>query len=207
MKTYISLFLVFFFLTIQAQEVIVPLEEQFSYENNTDTPVYFKDVNNTLNKFTGNWIFDDGTHYLKISITKKTHIAKGWPPHYNDPNFEDYLSITIIYKLNGIEIYNTTPIPPTDGLINGNIINSSNEIELHYYEPTQSCERLKTAKLKLEFVSDGILVQNGSLPSGTLNWTRINQLSYKSPLKECPNGSLIDSSEFSIPANLTLERE
>ncbi len=207
MKTYISIFLIFSFLTIKAQEIIVPLEDELTYEDNTETPIYFKDVNNTLNKFTGNWVFDDGTHYLKIFIVKNSHEALGWPPHYNDPNFNDNLSITLIYKLNGVEIYNTESASSQDAHITGSIINNSNEIEFYYREPTTSCERHKKADLSLEFISDGTLGQNGSLPSGTLEWKRVNGLSRVSPLKECPDGNTIDTSEFVIPAELTLERE
>ncbi|MDH7913091.1 DUF6705 family protein [Winogradskyella sp. SYSU M77433] len=207
MRTYLSVFLIFSFFTIKAQETIVPLEEELTYEGESGTPIYFKDVNNILDKYTGNWVFDDGTYYLKISITKKMHKAKGWSPHYNDPNFEDYLSVVIIYKVNGVEIYNTSTTPPVDSLIYGNIINSSNEIELFYNEPTDSCQRQKNADLLLEFIPDGMIGSNGSLPSGTLKWTRKNRLSYISPHKECPDGSLVDSSEFKIPADLILERE
>ena len=207
MKSLISIFLTFSFFTLQAQETIVSIENQYTYdEENTSEPIYFKDVNNKLNKFTGNWIFDDGTHYLKLIITKEIHQSKGYL-RYNDPNFEDFLLVKLIYKLNDVEIYNTTSVLSRYSLIYGNLIENNSKIELIYREPTNSCERHKKADLTLEFISDGILGQNGSLPSGTLNWKRVNSLSRVSPFKECPDGTIIDTSEFAIPAELTLERE
>ena len=211
MKTYISLFLISTFFTLQAQEIIVPLEDQLTYnESNAISAIYYKDTNNYLNKFTGDWVFNDGTHYLKISATKKIHISKGFSG-FNDPNFEDELVITMIYKLNGVEIYNTYPNANTiftrNPKINGNIIVNSNIIKLHYYEPTSSCRRQKSASLTLEFIPSGIITQTGSLPSGTLKWTRESRLSYTSPQEECPDGSLIDSSNFKIPNELILVRQ
>lgn len=207
MKTYITTFLLFISLATHAQETIINLENQFNY--NTDMePIYFKDVNNTLNKFVGNWIFDDGSQYLKIIITKKYHVALALP-FYDDPNFKDHLAMTIIYKINGVEIYNTTTLPPPDQfIITGNLIINNNKVQLFYDEPTSSCYRQKSADLNLEFISDGTLTETGSLPSGTLQWNRVNTLNEGlTPLHTCPDGTLVDSSEYLIPANLTLERE
>ncbi|MEZ4838343.1 DUF6705 family protein [Flavobacterium sp.] len=206
MKTSITILLIFTFITFRAQEIIVPLENQFTYnELNTSSPIYYKDVNNTLTKFLGNWIYNDGINYLKISITKKLHQQKGFPG-FNDRNFEDYLSITMIYKINNTEIYNTTPVPPTDGLIYGNIIKSSNKVELNYNEPTSSCRRQKDADLILEFIPDGGLSFLDN-PTGTLKWKRKNRLNQIAPQTTCPDGTLVDSSSFIIPNELILDRE
>ncbi|WP_298903838.1 DUF6705 family protein [uncultured Psychroserpens sp.] len=185
-----------------SQETIVPLENLLGYESEQNEVVYFKDVNNLLNKYTGNWIYDDGTHYLKITVTKKEHLPQDFFGKLLNPNYEDNLSIKMIYKLNGVEQYNTTSFGATTALINGNVIESTNKISLEYYEPTSSCRRQKHANLTLEFNPSNTLGGNG-----TLGWTRTSRISYVSPNTECPDGTLVDSSDFIIPANLVLSRE
>lgn len=209
MKTYLTLLLAFFIASLSAQEIIVPLENQLSHNSTGNTPVYFKDVNNLLNKYVGTWIFNDGIHDLKIKITKNLHQDMSFGGKILNPNFEDDLSVTMIYKLNGVEIYNTTPVPPPSALINGNIIKSVNEVSLTYYEPTTSCWRYKRADLVLKFIpsaSSGIGTPP-LLPAGTLGWKRKSVLSSAHPDSKCFDGALVDATDFKIPANLILERE
>ena len=46
-------------------QVEVPVEEQFDTE---EVNPYLKDINGVMNKFEGEWLFNDATHYLKIKL-------------------------------------------------------------------------------------------------------------------------------------------
>lgn len=61
---------------------------------------YYKDTNNLLNNFEGSWIWDDGTHYLKLVLQKKEMVDAG---NY----IEDLLVGEFQYKENGVELMNT----------------------------------------------------------------------------------------------------
>jgi len=204
MKSILILIVLAISLNIEAQETVIPLKDKWKMENPLDN-VYYKDTGNTLDKFTGNWIFDDGYNYLKITITKVEHQLIGGGL-FTLTNYKDLLKLHFIFKQNGIEKYNTySNIAPP---VYGSIINSTKEVNLFYDEPTSSCYRQKSADLKLKFISDGTLTETGNLPSGTLQWSRLNTLNEGlTPLHTCPDGTLVDSSEYLIPANLTLERE
>jgi hypothetical protein len=175
------------------QEIIVPLEEQNSNIYSSDQVIYFKDVNNTLNKYVGTWKYEDNSHFLEVLITKKVHVSKGIPDLYNDPNFEDHISIKMLYKYNGVTKYTYQ-----NTLMWGNRIKSTNSLGLIYDEPSlTSCFRKKSADLLLQYISNGLQTQ--------LIWTRINRL--PKGLWKCPDGTEIDNTDFLIPANLTLTKQ
>ena len=204
MKSILSLIVLAISLNMNAQETIIPLNDRWKMDNPLNN-VYYKDTNNVFDKFTGNWIFDDGNNYLKITITKIEHELIGGG-QFTLTKYEDLLKIHFIFKQNGIEKYNT--YSSINHPVLGSTISSSIEIELFYDEPTLSCRRQKDANLKLKFISDGTLTETGSLPNGTLQWSRLNTFHEGlTPLHTCPDGTLVDSSEYLIPANLTLERE
>ncbi|MGH1384319.1 DUF6705 family protein [Kordia sp.] len=174
-------------------EVIVPLEEQYSNIYTDDQVIYFKDVNNTLDKYVGTWKYEDANHFLQIQVTKKEHVSKGVPGLYNNPHFEDYISIDMLYKYNGVTKYTYQ-----NTLMRGNAIESANSVELIYNEPSlTSCYRKKQADLLLQYVSSGFNTQ--------LIWTRTRRL--PNGLWKCPDGTEIDNSDFLIPANLTLTKQ
>lgn len=177
-------------------EQIVALEDQYS--NTTiiqpGVPIYYKDVNNLLDKYVGTWIYNDGINYLEITITKLEHETQGWPGKINDPDFEDLVVLRMIFKINGLVKYNTMSQGPT---ITGNFIKSNNIIELFYYEPSlTNCPKTRNADLVLEYLSGN---------PAKLKWERKNTSSGYSPL-DCPNGPNNDS-PFLIPENLTLTKQ
>jgi hypothetical protein len=61
---------------------------------------YYQDTQYKLNQFEGTWLYDDGTHYIKLVLVKKIQVPVG---NY----FEDILIGEFQYKLNGTEIINT----------------------------------------------------------------------------------------------------
>ena len=68
-KIFILLF-VFCFTIVKAQQNtwnIIPLEDQYKIENIGLQNVYYKDVNNHLDKFLGTWVYYQGNENFKIT--------------------------------------------------------------------------------------------------------------------------------------------
>lgn len=170
---------------------------------NTDLEIiYHKDVNQYFNKFLGEWLFNDGTTYFKVTFIKKEHVS-GIPNHFRDQLVCEYL-----LKINGTTIYNTygTNSNLEDSMANqivGSAIHhfSPKKIDLFYSEPplNGSCERLAYGRLLLEYTVP-------SLNNPELIWTRTNNLLY-GDTTECADGTQMDTSEFLIPANMTLIKQ
>lgn len=176
---------------ISAQETIIPLENQHTTAPPPNQIVYYKDVNNVLNKYVGTWKYENGTHSLTIQITKEEHASKGFGS-YNDPNFEDNIVIKVFYKLNGVTKYTYQM-----GAMWGNNILTSNKIDIIYEEPTTTiCPRKKQADLLLEFIPNGL--------SSQLKWERKNRLPREG---KCDENTEYDSADFLIPENLTLTKQ
>jgi hypothetical protein len=98
MKT-IKIFLAFFIMQLNCMcaQTIVDLD---SRNGDSVAGTYYQDTQYKLNQFEGTWLYDDGTHYIKLVLVKKVQMAiKNY--------FEDYLVGEFQYKLNGIEIINT----------------------------------------------------------------------------------------------------
>jgi len=206
-KTIITILVIHISLLMTAQEnteTIVPLESYYdfiiahAYDEEPVDYIYYKDTNNRMDNFVGNWIFDDGFRYLKIEIIKQTHVVE-YIYRIKNHNYMDNLLIYMQYKENGVELYNTIDQPRNP--ISGNIILSNNKIEMNYREPSlTSCYRKKIADLELEFIANGM-----SNTDDTLKWSRIRD-SHGSSIP-CPDGSEPDGSDFLIPANITFHRE
>ena len=152
MKNILYILAILFSFSTKAQEVIKVLNTDTFDLNNPDEIVYFKDTNNALDKYTGDWLYDDGTHYLKITVTKKLHAS------YNQ-YFTDELSINFLYKNNGITIYDNYGLAPKyifgSSLDIKNIwgmIQIGDGISLVYSEPStnNSCGRARSTDLILE---------------------------------------------------------
>jgi hypothetical protein len=186
------MFLLSFAFASAQQETIVALEQQHANIYPADQVIYYKDVHNTLDKYVGTWKYEDASHFLEIQVTKKEHMSKGIPGLYSNPNFDDHISISMVYKYNG-----TTKYTYQNTLMRGNNIQSVNSVELIYNEPSlTSCYRNKQADLLLQYVSSGFNTQ--------LVWTRIKDLPSDG---KCPDGTESDNSDFLIPANLTLTKQ
>jgi len=205
-KTIIAILVINISLLITAQntETIVPLENYYEhqiahvYDEEPLDYIYYKDTNNRMANFVGNWIFDDSNIYLKIVITKHEHIRKNILDS-NNHNYTDNLRINILYKENDVELYNTINQPRNP--ISGSIILSNNKIEMYFIEPSlTSCYRKNNVILELEFIANGM-----SNTDDTLKWSRI-RVSHGSSIP-CPDGSEPDGSDFLIPATITFHRE
>jgi len=107
MKNLIKIVFLFFCLTSFSQTIVVKPVESF-FDSNENKHVYFKDVNNLLNKYVGTWIFDDGTHYFKIQFYKQTYHRETPEGNKKITIFADRIVGHYQYKLNGVEIYNVT---------------------------------------------------------------------------------------------------
>ena len=181
-----------------SQETVVNIEDRYTIPPlATNTGVYyFKDTNNLLDKFVGSWVFNDGTHYLRLIITKHIHVTRDVGDFHTDDDFDDLIKIRIEYRLAGIEKYNTTE----ERALKGEDILNVNTIEnIIYFEPSlTSCQREKLGYLKIEYL---INISGDE----QLIWTRTNTIS--EVWGNCPDGTPIDDSDFIIPANLVLTKE
>lgn len=184
-----------------AQETIKTLGVDVAANRNSGS-IYYKDVNQYFNKFLGEWLYDDGTTYFKVTFIKKEHVS-GVPNH-----FRDELACEYLLKINGITIYNTYGANSNleDSMANqivGSVVHyfSPRKIDLSYSEPplNGSCERYASGKLLLEYTVP-------SLNNPELIWTRTNNLLY-GDTTQCADGTQMDTSEFLIPANMTLIKQ
>ncbi len=200
-KSLITIVASFFVFTIYGQ-TIKPLEDEKLLTHINETNIYFKDVNNTLDKYFGTWIYEDDMHYFKITFFKKEQKRISG----NRDWYFDELVCEYLYKINGVEIYNTYGINSTvdnydANLIYGAHLNSENEVRLSYSElPINGCIRAKSAKLLLEFITE---------PSGAqaeLRWTRTNYRT-ETVSSECSDGNPIDTSDLLIPEDMILTKE
>jgi hypothetical protein len=186
--------------SIQAQ-TIKPLEEQYDTAPMSKNNVYYKDVNNILDKYFGTWVYQDATHYLKITFFKKEQKRMNG----NKDWYFDELVCEYQYKKDGVEIYNTYGVNSNvnsyiANRILGDVIISDNKIELRYGEPPiNSCSRTKSGNLKLEYLTN----TSGSQPQ--IHWQRTNHLTETS--LKCNDGSSRDSSDFQIPTGIILTKE
>ncbi|MEZ4793141.1 MAG: DUF6705 family protein [Gelidibacter sp.] len=189
-------------------QTVIPIENYFDYDNANN--VYFKDVNNTFNKFLGVWESTNGSHYFKITFYKQNKTQVGITDDgVNLRTFTQYtdrIYSHFIYKLNGATIYDTYPpagINPTPfkSDIDGEnyVVINSNKLHLNYQEPsTTGCSRNQTGILEVEFQHVG---QN----TDQLIWTRTDR-NIGLPPYPCPSGTTPDTSEYQIPANMVLTK-
>lgn len=163
--------------------------------------IYYKDVNQYFNDFIGEWLYDDGTTYFKVTFIKKERVAG--PPNY----FKDELACEYLLKINGVTIYDTYGSNSNiDGSMANMIVGSGvihfipNKIDLFYSEPPLNgeCSRYASGRLLLEYVPN--------LGNTELIWTRTNNLLYGDST-ECSDGTQMDTSEFLIPANMVLIKQ
>ncbi len=205
MKKIICLIILLTGLSITAQETItVPLEDNVP-EHIPGQIVYSKDINNVLDKFLGEWVYDNGTDYVKLTITKAIHV-----PYARNKMYQDELSCKFLYKKNGVTIYDT--YNSSDEYLSGvgfyfdleaGAVNT-NQYNMVYSEPTINggCYRTRGADLVLSYS-----LPNGSNPA-ELDWVRTyNKNMNVSSSVGCQDGTEPDSSDFKIPSNMTLVKQ
>lgn len=136
---------------LSAQEIIA--KEEF-YNINERNGKYFKDVNGVLDKFVGNWKYQDNpTNPSKILEVTFYKIENDETGGY----FEDYLVAHYKYYENGIEIYNTENI--TNGwyhIYGGQFRDPQNTNKYHllYDEPTEASKALRY-NFNIEYLPNG----------------------------------------------------
>lgn len=99
MKTIILIIAVLMTFSCKAQTTILTLEEKNIPDDLTG--VYFKDLNNELNKFAGTWKYQNGSTSLTITLVKKQVYNGEW---YGDELLGEY-----DYVDNGTEVVNYLP--------------------------------------------------------------------------------------------------
>ena len=144
MKHYIIfLALITTIFTCKAQSPVVSLD---TFYQDTVEGVYFKDLNNELNKFVGTWVYNDGNTTLVIQLQKVVQ-------HYNGEWYEDLLIGEYQYIENGVEVFNSL------SRLNSPLVNNAQ----HYLDGNQllkktqivSCEDCDIAERRvLLFFSD-----------------------------------------------------
>lgn len=200
MKNILYIIAITFSVLANAQEVIVPIENQL-LENSPISNVYNKDVNNILDKFVGTWVYDTAPHYLKIVVTKVIHKES------INKTFNDNLEVRYQYKLNGVEKYNTLSAVHMvdDWYTMGNIIvnNDVKKVKLFHIEQSlSSCWRGRSSSLTLEYIAPPQLTLNSL---AQLNWA--TKYHVRESYNKCPDGTDDDHSDFIIPQSLTLTRQ
>ncbi|WP_130733944.1 DUF6705 family protein [Flavobacterium sp. J27] len=131
------------------------------FNPNENKHVYYKDVNNLLNKYVGTWVFDDGTHYFKIQFYKETFHRETPIGNKKITIFTDRIVGHYQYKLNGVVIYDVTDnryVHSTSGAF-------FNGLRIFYDEPTNaSCGRSIMGKVTLDYSNSNNIEQ--------LTWNR-----------------------------------
>jgi hypothetical protein len=107
------LFIILISFFTNAQQAIIPIENERNYNGaliDTSEGIYFKDVNNVLDKFVGTWKYDDGNGTVyEITFYKVLHYTDG-----DDVDSYDQLRANFKLSLGGIEQFNTYTNPCDD---------------------------------------------------------------------------------------------
>jgi len=203
MKNILYIIAIIFCFSANAQETVTVDLRDTPPEYTTGQVIYYKDMNNILGRYTGNWIYDDGIHYLKITISKNLHV-----PSLRNLMYNDELSIKFRYIKDGVTIYDTYGLTPR--YISGNgvahkiisdMVHFTDNLSLTYSEPPTngSCSRVRVANLTLEYL-------NALGSPAQLKWTRKDYTMERSDYN-CPDGTVMDTSENLIPENMILTKE
>lgn len=100
MKNILTLANLLIFISVFPQQTVSHLEDP----NYGQPSVYYADLNNILDSFTGTYEYLDGTTSLKISMLKRIHTS------VNNIYWEDTLIGGYRYVENGIEKVNSLPV-------------------------------------------------------------------------------------------------
>jgi hypothetical protein len=168
MRNIITVFLFVFVYTVNAQQ-IVPFEQMVNYNAYQSNGKYFKDVNGTLNKFLGNWKYENldssPTEIVEVTFYKREMVSAGG-------YFEDELYAHFKYIKNGVEIYNTYITNRTLDIFGGLFIQSdnSNKLRLQYDEP----DRVESIKRKHIFYIEYFTENTGGMGLGLSTVAKLN---------------------------------
>lgn len=187
MKNIIITALILLTLSCKAQ-TIVPLST--SSFDAPDENVYYKDLNNDLDKFTGTWKYINGSTEFTVIFEKSIKVD------LDDDYYADMLSGWFKYQENGLIIANTLNMMPIDRqIIMGSTLNDdASSVGLHFYDP----ERPKMGVyLDIDYIEPSA---NGEQPKITWN-LYLTALSPKLPGESEP------LTDFRVPTSLTLTKQ
>jgi hypothetical protein len=203
---FLTLFLLFS-TTIIAQNEEVPVEDWLNTEYSNP---YLKDINNVLNKFEGEWLYTDATHYFKIKFYKIEHVDLTiMGGHWI---FDELRSFMLYKELQGgvwVTVYNTYPASYTPAdlqnsafnnftSIHGNAVykNNLNKIGLFHYEPAPPCSRVNKRSNNVLYSTVG--------GQETLTWT-LDYYYTSNVVKPCPD-SVVNNPQYNykIPENMVM---
>jgi hypothetical protein len=191
MKTLFISFLLTITIIAQAQTVVERPLETF-YDGEQPKHVYYKDVNNLLNKYLGTWEYNQNGHYFKITFFKQTNFRETPVQNRKISIFTDKIYGLYQYKLNGIEIYHVTSsdfaYSTMGAFFMGNLV-------AFFKEPSISpCERPLMGDVTLSYsITNGI---------EQLTWNRAD--SYRGTF--CNEGEVEDNTPFQTPAHMILTK-
>lgn len=169
--------------TIYGQQIrnMKTLPKASAYHLDAVNGDYYKDLDNELDKFVGNWLFQSNNQRVELSITK---ITRDLFNNSRKTVYIDKLSVEFKYYENGILIKETAPGFHTDlsqiemmDLVENQIIGPNNlhddgysKIAGTYYEPfNSSCMKPEPGTLWLSYKSQNNSV-NGIPTVGKLTW-------------------------------------
>ncbi|WP_306350945.1 DUF6705 family protein [Flavobacterium sp. '19STA2R22 D10 B1'] len=195
MKTIVTLLLALYIHTVsfaqRPQWTTVSLENK-SYT--TEHYIYFKDINHSLDKFIGTWIYNQGNDSFKITFIKKLN----QPSPINHFQKLDLLISHYEYKQNGTIIFET--YTTNFSLVDYVLLKDSDNMVMLYGEPSFTHPSKKRI---------GDLLVTYSLNSSNqpiLTWVRTDY-----PVRELPipyrGYTTSDISDFIAPANMILIKE
>lgn len=197
MKKIILITLLFVSTVTNAQHpewITVSLEDTFDFEYRTRDFTYFKDLNNSLDKFVGTWVYSQGNDYFKLTFIKLTNQVK----EINGRQKEDILITRYEYKLNGNTIFET--YSTNRSFVNWSFMVDSDNIELNYTEPSFThCTKDRIGDVK-------ILYSLNSSNQPIITWIRTDVPVNQQPIP-CEGSSTVDVSDFLTPANMTLVKQ
>lgn len=188
MKNIFKILLILFSISCFSQTIEQrPLESYF--DSNCPKHVYFKDVNNLLDKYVGTWVYNDGTHYFKITFNKQTFHRETPVANKKITIYTDRIYGLYQYKLNGVEVYNVTNMRYACSSFSPFF----NGFNITFNEPTTaSCGRSKLGYVNLQHsISNGV---------EQLTWIRTDE---NMEMIWCQS---FDSTPFKTPANMVLTK-
>ena len=174
MRNIITVFLFVFVYTVKAQQ-IVPFEQMVNYNAYQSNGKYFKDVNGTLNKFLGNWKYENldssPTEIVEVTFYKREMVSAGG-------YFEDELYAHFKYIKNGVEIYNTYNTLRIRDIWSGYYFdNDFNKLRMQYNEP----DDVESMKRKHTFYIEYFTENTGGMGLGVSTVAKLNWVLKWSP--------------------------
>jgi hypothetical protein len=174
--------------------VTVTLEESLDFEYRHRDFTYFKDINNSLDKFVGSWVYSQGNEYFKITFLKLTNQIS----EINLKQKEDILITRYEYKQNGNTIFET--YTTNISRVNFCLLSDTNNLTMLYTEPSLThCTKDRIGELE-------IIYSLNASNQAIITWNRIDKPVTQQPIP-CQGSTTVDVSNFLAPANMILVKQ